>query len=147
MYAYCIFQEFCKPKPDKPKEGFLVPNVELPPLCSSKFRPGPPSEEAQVLTKLVADIVNNAQCIHLEDLCITKEKLAWCLFADIICLDYDGALIDACMIALIAALKTLQLPYVEHDPVLDNKLVNTEEKRHISVYNIPVSSTYAIFEE
>lgn len=100
------FQEFCQPKPEKPNEGFLVPNVELPPLCSSRFRPGPPSDQAQVTTKLLADIINNSACIKLEDLCITKEKLAWCLYADLFCLDYDGAVIDACVIALISALKT-----------------------------------------
>ena len=35
-----------------------VPNVDLPPLCSSRFRPGPPSEQAQVLSQFVADIIS-----------------------------------------------------------------------------------------
>ena len=35
-----------------------VPNVDLPPLCSSQFRPGPPSEQAQVLSQFVADIIS-----------------------------------------------------------------------------------------
>ena len=34
-----------------------VPNVDLPPLCSSRFRPGSPSEQAQVLSQFVADII------------------------------------------------------------------------------------------
>lgn len=116
-------------------------------MCSSKFRPGPPSDQAQVLTKLVFDIIKNSDCVKLEELCITKEKLAWCLYADLICLDCDGALIDACIIALMAALKTVQLPRVEHDPVLDNKEVNNKEKSPINVYNIPVCTTFAMFEE
>lgn len=77
----------------------------MPPLCSPNFRPGPPSDAAQIATKFVADIIKNSQCIDLKDLCITKEKLVWCLYADIICLDYDGSLIDACLLALLAALK------------------------------------------
>lgn len=32
---------------------FSVPNVELSPLCSSKFKAGPPSEKAQVLSELI----------------------------------------------------------------------------------------------
>ena len=36
---------------------FLVPNVELPALCSPEFRPGPPCDEAQVLSQFVADTV------------------------------------------------------------------------------------------
>ena len=35
-----------------------VPNVDLPPLCSSRFRSGPPSEQAQVLSQFVADIIS-----------------------------------------------------------------------------------------
>ena len=34
-----------------------VPNVDLPPLCSSRFRSGPPGEEAQVASQFVADVV------------------------------------------------------------------------------------------
>ena len=36
----------------------LVPNVDLPPLCSSRFRPGPPGEQAQVLSQFVADVIS-----------------------------------------------------------------------------------------
>lgn len=121
--------------------------MELPPLCSAKFRPGPPSDQAQVLTKLVFDIIRNSECVKLEELCITKEKLAWCLYADLICLDYDGALIDACIVALVTALKTVRLPHVEHDPVLDYKQVNEEQKWPINVYSIPLCTTFAMFEE
>lgn len=137
----------CTPKAEKPNEGFVIPNVELPPLCSSKFRPGPPSDQGQVLTKLIFDVIKHSDCVKLEELCITKEKLAWCLYADLICLDYDGALIDACVIALVAALKTVKLPQVEHDSVLDKKEVNEEERVPLNVYSIPVSTTFAVFEE
>ena len=37
---------------------YLVPNVDLPPLCSSRFRPGPPGEQAQVLSQFVADVIS-----------------------------------------------------------------------------------------
>ncbi|XP_025829734.1 exosome complex component RRP43-like [Agrilus planipennis] len=101
-----IKAELCQPKADKPEEGFIIPSVELPPLCSSKFKPGPPSVEAQIATRLLADIIENSECINTKKLCITKEKLVWCLYADLICLDHDGALIDACVLALMAALRT-----------------------------------------
>jgi exosome complex RNA-binding protein Rrp42 (RNase PH superfamily) len=101
-----IKAELCQPKAEVADEGFLIPNVELPPLCSPKFRPGPPTEQAQVATQLVADIIKNSKCLDLKTLCIFPDKLAWCLYADLICLDLDGSLIDACMIALMAALKS-----------------------------------------
>jgi len=34
-----------------------VPNVELSPLCSPQFRPGPPGELAQTLSQFVSNIV------------------------------------------------------------------------------------------
>lgn len=144
---FLVFQELCAPKPEKANEGFLIPNVELPPLCSSKFRPGPPSDQAQVLSKLIFDVIKNSECVKLEELCITKEKLAWCLYADLICLDYDGALIDACVTALMAALKTVKLPQVQHDPVTDSKEVDENERLPINVYSIPICTTFATFEE
>ncbi|KAF2894241.1 hypothetical protein ILUMI_11934, partial [Ignelater luminosus] len=139
--------EFCQPKAEKPNEGFLIPNVELPPLCSPKFRPGPPSDLAQITTRFIADIVENSRCIDLNDLCIAKERLAWCLYADLICLDHDGSLIDACLLALMTALKTVRLPSVEYDPAIDNKLVNEDETKLLKVYSTPVSVTYAVFED
>lgn len=46
------------------------------------------------------------RCINLEELCLLKDKLAWCLYADLVCLDYDGALLDACIVALMACLRS-----------------------------------------
>jgi len=139
--------ELCQPKPEKADQGFLIPNVELPPLCSPKFRPGPPSDLAQITSRFIANVVENSGCVDLRDLCIAKEKLAWCLYADLICLDHDGSLIDACLLALMTALKTVTLPAVEYDEAIDNKLVNEEDTKALKVYNTPVSTTYAIFED
>lgn len=103
----CIFkQELAQPKTEEPNKGYLIPNVELPPLCSSRFRPGPPSDQAQVTSRLVADIIENFKCIDLTELCITPDKLVWVLYCDLVCLDHDGALTDACVAAILAALKT-----------------------------------------
>lgn len=34
-----------------------MPNVDLPPLCSSRFRPGPPGEQAQAASQFIADVI------------------------------------------------------------------------------------------
>lgn len=46
-----IKAEVSVPKQSSAKEGYLVPNVELSPMCSPKFKPGPPGEQAQVLSE------------------------------------------------------------------------------------------------
>lgn len=103
-----MFQELAPPKADTPNFGYLIPNVELSPLCSPKFRPGPPSDQAQVASKMIDDILANSATLDLKELCICKDKLVWALYCDLICIDYDGSVTDACIGALIAALKTCE---------------------------------------
>lgn len=116
-----LFQELATPKADTPDHGYIVPNVELSPLCSSKFRPGPPSEQAQVLSKLIDIILSNSAALDLRDLCICRSKLAWVLYCDILCLNYNGSVIDACTGALMAALKTCKSHmYTLFEDIWDN---------------------------
>ncbi len=94
------------PKPEEPDNGFLLVNVELPPLCSSEFRPGPPSDKAQALSAFLNNIVIKCGVIDLKSLCIEPDKLVWTLYCDIICLNYDGAIADACFVSLIGSMLT-----------------------------------------
>lgn len=100
------FQELATPKAEEPDLGFLITNVELPPLCHSKSKPGPPSDHAQVISNLVSDVIVNSKCVDLKDLCIAFDKLVWVLYCDMVCIDNDGSVVDACIIALLASLKT-----------------------------------------
>lgn len=106
LLSYYYFQELATPKAEEPDLGFLITNVELPPLCHAKFRPGPPSDHAQVISNLVSDIIINSYCVDLKDLCIASDKLVWVLYCDMVCIDNDGSVVDACIIALLASLKT-----------------------------------------
>ena len=36
---------------------FLVPNIDLPAICSPRFKPGPPSDEAQTLSNWLNDMI------------------------------------------------------------------------------------------
>lgn len=99
-----IKAELGVPLATKPDAGYIVPNIELTPLCSAKFRPGAPSEEAQVNGKILNDIITNSDCVDLRELCCVRERLVWVLYCDIVCLDHDGSVLDAALLALIAAL-------------------------------------------
>ncbi|KAG5844651.1 hypothetical protein ANANG_G00164750 [Anguilla anguilla] len=139
--------ELTSPPADAPNSGYIVPNVDLPPLCSSKFRPGPPGEQAQAASQFMADVIESSEVLLKEDLCIEKAKLCWVLYCDIMCLDYDGNLLDACVIALVAALKNAQLPEVSINKDTDLAEVNTDKKRHLNVAKHPVSSSFAVFDD
>ncbi|XP_023570796.1 exosome complex component RRP43 isoform X3 [Octodon degus] len=124
-----------------------VPNVDLPPLCSSRFRSGPPGEEAQVASQFIADVIENSQIIQKEDLCISSGKLAWVLYCDLICLDYDGNILDACTFALLAALKNVQLPEVSINEETSLAEVNLKKKSFLNIRTHPVATSFAVFDD
>jgi len=59
-----------------------------------------------VSSNFIAEILSNSGCVDLTDLCIVPDRMAWVLRCDLICLDHNGSLLDACVIALVAALRT-----------------------------------------
>lgn len=75
-----------------------------------------------------------------------KDCLAWVLYLDIICLNQDGNLLDACVAAAVAALKVVTLPEVLYSVETNEKIVNTSKSKNLNVKEYPVSTTCAIFE-
>ncbi|XP_032684665.1 exosome complex component RRP43-like [Odontomachus brunneus] len=142
-----IKAELATPRTDTPEYGYIVPNVELSPLCSPKFRPGPPNEQAQVISKLIDTILKNSTALDLTDLCICKRKLVWVLYCDMLCLNYNGSVIDACTGALIAALKTLTLPEVNYNSETGVIVVHPKKRKLFVMRTLPVSTSFAIFEK
>lgn len=125
------------PTSEEPNKGFLVPNVTLTPVCSSKFQPGPPGEQAQAYSRIIMDLVLNSDFINLSSLCISESKLAWCLFVEIICLSHDGNILDACLLAMMAALKNTKLPEIN---------INMEdEKIEVTDKFVPLNLNYFVF--
>ncbi|PIK47576.1 putative exosome complex component RRP43 [Apostichopus japonicus] len=142
-----IKAEFSAPLLDEPTKGYLVPNVELPPLCSSQFKSGPPGDQAQVVSQLIDNIVKSSKLINLESLCIAEGTLCWVLHCDMICLDYEGNVVDACLLSLLAALKNVLLPDVRI--VEDSGLAVTSEKSTIplDLSSHPVSTSFVVFDD
>lgn len=105
-------QELAQPTVTEPENGYIVPNIDLTPLCSPKFRPGMTNDEAQVLSAIVDDLIKNSKWIDPKQLCISKEKLVWMLYCDVTCLDFDGGILDASVVALCAALRCREYPLV-----------------------------------
>lgn len=102
---------------------------------------------SQILNQTLFNILINSECVDLTELCIAKGKLAWVLYCDLVCLDDDGALLDVATVAIMSALKSLQLPEILYDT--DTKVINVNEKvKHpISLKSLPVTSTFVMFEQ
>ncbi len=101
-----------EPFKDSPRSGILVVNAELLPLASPTFEPGPPNEDAIELARVVDRVIRESEMIDLEKLCLKEGEEVWAVFVDIYVLDHDGNLIDASVLASVAALYDVKPPAV-----------------------------------
>ncbi|KAI0071833.1 ribosomal protein S5 domain 2-like protein [Panus rudis PR-1116 ss-1] len=138
--------EIAEPELDSPNEGFLVPNIDLPALCSPKFKPGPPSEEAQILSDRLNEILVSTGVIPLSSLCIEPGKFVWCLYVDAICINLDGNAFDAALLAMVAALKNTRLPKAKYSDETDRVLCSRKEKVPLEIKRQPCSFSFGIFD-
>nr|CAB3244006.1 exosome complex component RRP43-like [Phallusia mammillata] len=141
-----IKAELTEPNASHPGKGIVVPNVELSPLCSPKFKPGPPCDQAQVVTKFLDNLIQSTNLICLDDLCVENDKLVWILYCDLICIDYDGNIVDASVISLMAALQNVKLPEVKINEECESVEVNLKCTATLKLCSCPVSTTFRVFD-
>ncbi|KAJ3115974.1 hypothetical protein HK098_006821 [Nowakowskiella sp. JEL0407] len=141
-----IKAEIAVPLLSAPDCGFLVPNVDLPALCSSKFKPGPPSELAQTISEYINKIIHRSRVVPLESLCIASGQAVWVLYADIVCLNYDGNALDAALIALLAALRNTRIPVATYDANESVVRASDTESTPLQINRLPISSTFGFFD-
>ncbi len=98
------------PFPDSQDEGVIITNLELNPIASPDFEPGPPKEEAIEMARVVDRGIRESGAIDVKKLCITLGESVWIVFIDVHILNDDGNLIDASCLAAIAALMTTVVP-------------------------------------
>ncbi len=98
-----------EPFQDSPDMGVIITNVELVPLASPSFEPGPPDENAIELARVVDRGVRESGAIDLSQLTLPDGKV-WLIFIDVHVLDHDGNLMDASALGALAALLTAKKP-------------------------------------
>jgi exosome complex component RRP43 len=69
-----------------------------------------PSEAAQDLTQRLSEALSSSGLLDAAQLCVAEGQHAWALFLDVYCLDADGGLFDAALLAAVAALADVRLP-------------------------------------
>ncbi len=116
-----VKMDVIEPYPDTPDEGTLVVDAELVPLASPDFEPGPPSEVAVELARVVDRGVRESHAIDMKRLCVRPGELAWSVHIDIHVLNHDGNLIDAASLAAVAAL-------------LDTRMLKLDEEKKTAVH-------------
>jgi exosome complex component RRP43 len=137
--------ELAEPELDRPLDGWIgmyhleltrckltrtclvVPNVDLPPLCSPKYKPGPPADESQIISDRLFEVLSCVSTQHVaymailnlfsdlrsvidtKTLCVEPGKVAWVLYVDATCINLDGSIFDTTLLAMICALQNSML--------------------------------------
>lgn len=98
------------PFADSQDEGVIITNLELNPIASPEFEPGPPREEAIEMARVVDRGIRESGAIDINKLCITVGESVWIVYIDVHVLNDNGNIIDASCLAAIAALMTTIVP-------------------------------------
>ena len=106
------------PFPDMPDNGNLSVNAEFSPIASPDFEPGPPSEDATELARVVDRGIRESHSIELEKLCITPGEKVWSVFVDLLLISHKGNLLDACSLAAVNAIWNARVPKIEDEKVI-----------------------------
>jgi len=129
------------PFPDTPDKGLLIVNTELLPLSSFHAEPGPPSETAIELARVVDRGVRESKMIDLSNLAIIPGKKVRAVFADVSVLNDDGNLIDTTSCAVVSALLSAKIPELEVSD--DDEIIEKENMIPLTISDIPVPTTFA----
>ncbi|THH05198.1 hypothetical protein EW145_g4970 [Phellinidium pouzarii] len=138
--------EIAEPDLDSPDAGFLVPNIDLPAICSPKFKPGPPADEAQVLSERLYDALIASETLPLSSLCIEPGKAVWVLYVDATCINYDGNAFDAALLAMVSALKNTRLPKATFDEESGRTTCSRKDKSSLQMRRTPTAVSFGIFD-
>ena len=133
--------ELSEPFKDEKESGVLIVNAEFAPIAHATFEPGPPSEEAIELARLVDRLIRSSKTINFEKLKISDE-LVYGVFIDIHVINHDGNLLDASALAALNALNNCKIPKYE-----DGKLIRNEIIGKLEIKYKPLYCTIACFED
>lgn len=145
LMACGIKAEVCEPDPFYPKRGFVVPNIDIGPLCHSSFKSGPPSDLQQYISCALLQTLLSASVLDLEELCIMEGKAVWALYIDIICLSHGGSLLSAATTAMVSGLLNTSLPSAQWD-IDSSTVVCKHEYQPIKLHVIPHVVEFGIFD-
>lgn len=141
-----VSAEVTKPSEERRFDGIFTITTELSPIASPAFEVGRPSEQEVILTRMLEKAIRRSRAIDTESLCIVAGQKCWSIRADVHVLDVDGGLIDACSIAIMAALYHFRRPEVSVDG--EQVTIHSVAERvpvPLSILHSPICVTFSVF--
>lgn len=128
--------DISRPAEGAPGHGKLSVSVDLAPFAAPGFRPGRTPEFVSTVSHRLGDILCGSRAkppygvptagapstsegggsggvLDLRQLCISEGKACWAVTLEVYILDVDGSLLDAVLLAAVAALRDTVLPAVQ----------------------------------
>ena len=130
-----------RPFPDMGDKGIFICTAELLPLSHPSVETGPPGPDVIELARVVDRGIRESHMVDVSQLVIEKDKSVVGVFADIVVIDYDGNLFDACSYAATAAILKSKTPKWEFKDDVPTLVEGAEFD--LPTTTIPVSVTMA----
>lgn len=141
-----ISAEVTKPYEERPVEGIFLITTDIGAMASSLFDNYRQSDDEVLLTRLIEKAIRRSSALDLESLCIVAGKSCWMIRADVHYLNYDGGLIDATCLGVIAGLLHFRKPDISIEG--DKTIIHAIEDRPpvpLSILHIPICVTFSFF--
>lgn len=132
------------PRQNRPFEGVFHITTDVSSMASPKFQNNRPGPEEVTVSRLIEKSIRRSAALDLESLCIVAGKKCWCIRADVHYLDYDGGLVDATCIGVIAALQHFRRPDTSIDG--DEVIIHSIDDRPpvpLSILHVPICVTWS----
>ncbi|KAF4240152.1 hypothetical protein CNMCM6457_007928 [Aspergillus fumigatiaffinis] len=143
-----ISSEVTKPRDDRPFDGIFTIALELTAMGSPAWDNGRQGDLEAYVAHVLDRLVRHSNALDTESLCILKGVSCWSIRADVHVTDYDGNLIDAACIGVMAGLQHFRRP----DAVVkDGQVIvyGLDERVPVplNITHKPLSVTFHTFDE
>ncbi|CRG94003.1 exosome complex component RRP45, putative [Plasmodium gallinaceum] len=139
-----ITSEIVKPFDKKPNEGIIKINLDIDSFTSVNDNLKI-NDECLEIRNLIERILKSSSILNFESLCIIPHKKVWCLLINIIVIENDGNLFDACYLSAYSAL----VHFRNNEVKVENSeiIIDQDESNYspLSIHNSPILTTFAYF--
>ncbi|GAB1218421.1 hypothetical protein ATERTT37_007675 [Aspergillus terreus] len=143
-----ISSEVTKPRDDRPFDGIFTIALELTAMGSPAWDNGRQGDLETYVTNVLDRVVRHSNALDTESLCILKGVSCWSVRADVHITDYDGNLIDAACIGVMAGLQHFRRPdAVVKDGQVIVYGVDERVPVALNITHKPLSVTFHTFDE
>jgi len=128
--------------------ALTLSQVHLTPVCSPKLKIGKSPEDVVACGEFISHFIVENKIVPLNELCIEEGKSVWVVYADITCLNLDGNVMDASLIAVSSALRNLRIPATVLDD-LGEVMVDPDRSklRPLPMDYTPIPLTFALVDQ